>query len=202
MGLPSQIISVVCRVGELISASVVAGLVGEYLHYINDANAHAGSRFVYTVALAGISIFFSLVLMPPLKYSFWAFPLDLSLFIMWMVSFGLLEGLTGSSACNSFWYWNSWGYFWGGYYRYVPVDAVTQSLVGTSACGKWRATLAWSFIGGFAWLISAILGFYVILRDRDASRTAHSEMREQVDDGAEGINANPGQPDTHGQEKV
>jgi hypothetical protein len=93
MGIVSQIISVVLRATELISASVIAGLVGAYLHYLHDAGAEANGRIVYTVAIAGISIFFSIVFMPPLKYSFYGFPLDFALFICWMVSFGLLDNV-------------------------------------------------------------------------------------------------------------
>jgi len=199
MGWASKTLSVCLRVGELISASIVAGLVGSYLHYVNDAGDSESSRMVYTVAIAGISIFFSLVLMPPLKYSFWAFALDFALFVCWMVAFGLLEDLTGSGGCNSAWYWQRWGYYWGGYYVY-PYNTLTQSIVGTSACSKWRATLAWSFIGGMCWLVSFILGMYVIYNSRTESLNRNAEMAERMDinDGTEGIHTKAGQNGTNG----
>ena len=50
MGIGSQVSSVICRLVELFSAAVVAGLVGEYLHKIDDANQNAGARIVYTEA--------------------------------------------------------------------------------------------------------------------------------------------------------
>lgn len=90
MGIASKITSVVFRAMELISAAIVAGLLGTYLHYVSEAHAHASDRIVYTISIAGISIFFSLLFMPPLKYSFYGFPLDFALFICWMVAFGLL----------------------------------------------------------------------------------------------------------------
>jgi len=185
MGIASQITSVILRAIELTSASIIAGLVGAYLHFVSEAGADANGRFVYTITIAGISIFFSMLFMPPLKYSFYGFPLDFALFICWMVAFGLLvsvcissssynailcppnfpssknsdtrQQLTGSDTCGSVWYWQSWGYYWGGYYWYIPIDQANEVLVGTAACSKWRATLAWSFIGGWFWLGSAAL---------------------------------------------
>jgi hypothetical protein len=90
MGTTSKVVSVILRVGELICAAIVVGILGRYLDLVHDANANPNVRIIYTIAIGGISIFFSLVLMPPLKYSFWAFGLDFALFICWMVAFGLL----------------------------------------------------------------------------------------------------------------
>jgi len=169
MGTGSQVASVTLRLFELISGAVVAGLVGEYLHYVDNAHDSPNSRMVYAVAIAGISIVASMVLMPPLKYSFYFFALDFALFICWMVAFGLLVNLSGSGSCNSYWYWSSWGYYWGGYYH-DPISQVNQALVGTQACGKWRATIAWSFIGGFCWLLNSFVGFYNVLRYHEAGQ--------------------------------
>jgi hypothetical protein len=44
----------------------------------------------YVIATASIGIVGSLALGPPFKYSFWAFPFDLAMFVMWMVAFGLM----------------------------------------------------------------------------------------------------------------
>lgn len=93
MGVASKIVSVICRGMELISAAIVAGLVGSYLHRLSNANVGANGRIVYTEVIAGISIGLSIILMPPLKYSFFGFPLDFALFVCWMVDFGLLENV-------------------------------------------------------------------------------------------------------------
>jgi hypothetical protein len=98
MGIASQITSVIFRSIELISAPIIAGLVGPYLHYLRNAGAEENGRIVYTIAIAGISIFFSRTLMPPLKYSSYAFPLDFALFICWMVAFGLLDNIRFTSS--------------------------------------------------------------------------------------------------------
>jgi hypothetical protein len=94
MGEASKVASVCLRIGELICASVVAGILGHYLYLLDQADDNLNDRIVYTVAMAGISIAFSIILMPPFKYSFWAFPLDFALFICWMVAFGLLVAVS------------------------------------------------------------------------------------------------------------
>jgi len=164
MGEVSKVVSIVLRVWEIICASVVTGIVSTYVHYVQDAHASTSSQTAYAVSTGAISIFFGVVLLPPLKYSFWAFALDFALFVMWMVVFGLFEGLTGSSACNSVWYWNHWGWYWGNLYLYNPVP--TRAIVGTTGCAEWRTMLAFSFMGGWTWLISACLGVYVTMKRR------------------------------------
>ena len=101
MGIASQITSVILRAIELTSASIIAGLVGAYLHFVSEAGADANGRLVYTIAIAGISIFFSLLFMPPLKYSFFGFPLDFALFICWITAFGLLVNVRNSSSYHA-----------------------------------------------------------------------------------------------------
>jgi hypothetical protein len=78
------------RIGELICASVVAGILGHYFYRLDQADANANDRIVYTIALASISIAFSIILMLPFKYAFWTFPLDYALFRCWIVAFRLL----------------------------------------------------------------------------------------------------------------
>jgi hypothetical protein len=65
--------------------------------------------------------------------------------------------LVGSGGCNSAWYWTHWGYYWGGFWRTVPVVSSSATLVGGYACGRWDVVLAFAFIGGFFWLLSAAL---------------------------------------------
>jgi hypothetical protein len=85
----SQISSIVFRVWELICACVVVGLIGTYLSYLGNAHV-TSARMDYVIATASLSIIGSLALAPPLRYSFYACPFDLAMFIMWMVAFGLM----------------------------------------------------------------------------------------------------------------
>ncbi|RVX66735.1 hypothetical protein B0A52_08928 [Exophiala mesophila] len=179
MGTASKIISVILRVGELVCASIVTGILGYYLSILDDADVPDDGRIVYAVAIGGISIFFSLVLMPPLRYSFWAFPLDLALFICWMVAFGLLCNRSGTQGCDSVWYWNTWGYYWGGWWRTVPVARISPAIVGYGGCSSWRSSLAFSFIGGIIWFGNALLGLYVSFSSRKDPARADSESSSQ-----------------------
>ena len=90
MGSASRTVSIIFRVTELVSAAIVAGILGNYLLNIHEAGFRNNNRIVYAISVAGIAIFFSLVLLPPLRYSFYAFPLDFAILVLWMVAFGLL----------------------------------------------------------------------------------------------------------------
>lgn len=173
-----KFISVILRFGELVSATIVAGILGHYLWLVSQADDHANSRIVYTVAMAGISIVVSIALGIPFKYSFYCFPLDFALSICWFVAFGLLcnvsccflnplrdtrygfnteiEQQLNSRGCTSSWYWNSWGFYWGRWWL-LPPATVTQAAVGTSSCSEWRVTLAFCFIGAMCWFVSGFL---------------------------------------------
>jgi len=170
MGTASKVVSVCLRVGELICGAIVAGIIGHYLYLLHLANVEPNDRFVYTEAIAGISIFFSIILMPPLPYSFWAFPFDFALFICWMVAFGLLVDLTGTRACHSHWYWADWGYYWGGWFYRIPITNASESLIGTVHCATWRTGNAFVFIGGWIWLGNALCGAYVSQGDYRARK--------------------------------
>jgi hypothetical protein len=90
MGTASKVVSVIFRVGELICAAIVVGILGRYVDLVDDANADQDDRILYALAIGSISLLPSLVLMPPMKYSFWAFGLNFARFVSWMVGFGLL----------------------------------------------------------------------------------------------------------------
>jgi hypothetical protein len=90
MGSTSKICSIILRFGELASAAIVVGILGRFLTILADANVDAGTRIIYSEVIAGISLFFSIVLFPPLKYSFYFFPIDFALFVCWIAAFALL----------------------------------------------------------------------------------------------------------------
>lgn len=94
-GTGSRVAAVTFRVLELVFATIVVAILGRFLYFINQANADANSRLVYAEVLAALSMAFSIVLMPPFAYQFWAFPLDFAMFVMWIVAFGLLDNVSG-----------------------------------------------------------------------------------------------------------
>ena len=84
---------VILRLLEISFAAVVAGIIG---HYLTLQDSDSSERILYTIVLAGISLFFALVFLPPFKYSFYSFTIDFILFICWMVDFGLLVNVSYS----------------------------------------------------------------------------------------------------------
>jgi len=101
MGALSKIFSVILRVVELISAIIVVSILGLFLTFVHIARDHAPGRTVYTEVWAGITILGAIVMMPPLRYSFWLFPVDFILFIGWMVAFGLLVNVSSRNSFQS-----------------------------------------------------------------------------------------------------
>lgn len=94
MGTASKVISVLLRIFELCCAGIVLGILGHFFHVLHLGNGSADGRLVYAEVIAGLSVAFSILLVPPLTYSFYAFPLDLAIFICWMVAFGLLDNVS------------------------------------------------------------------------------------------------------------
>jgi hypothetical protein len=94
MGKASKIISVLLRIGECICAIIVVAILGHFLHLLDVANADADGRLIYAEVISGLCIVFSLILSVPIKYTFYAFPLDGILFICTMVAFGLLANVS------------------------------------------------------------------------------------------------------------
>jgi len=93
MGTASKITSVIFRLGALICAAIVLGIISRLFYVVDQGNGPVNGKLVYTEVIAGLSIAFAILLMPPLAYSFYLFPLDFIMFICWMVAFGLLANV-------------------------------------------------------------------------------------------------------------
>ncbi|KAL5316212.1 hypothetical protein ACEPPN_015257 [Leptodophora sp. 'Broadleaf-Isolate-01'] len=91
MGTPSKVVSACLRVLEFGIACVILGVVSRFIHVLNQGNGSTDSRLVFAISMAAISILFACLLVPPVKYSFYCFPLDFALFICWITCFALLE---------------------------------------------------------------------------------------------------------------
>jgi len=178
MGTGSKILSVLFRLGELCSAIIVVALLGRSFYLINIANASANGRLVYAEVISALEIIFSVVLIIPAKYSFYAFPIDIIFFICSIVAFALLADL--NSSCTSAWYYNYWGFYWGRFWT-VPRVTVTATTIGSAGCRTWRAILAFLFIGAMSWMLSGILGALVFTEIR-AGRETHrtTAMKEKI----------------------
>ncbi|KAK0747158.1 hypothetical protein B0T18DRAFT_325955 [Schizothecium vesticola] len=153
-GTASRALSVFLRLGEVICATIVLGLLGRMFYLVDNAGVtEPNARLVFAAVIAGMSIVAGLVLMPPMAYTFWSFPVDIFFFAAWLTVFCLLETLTGIDTCDSEWYNTYWGYYWGRWYLVSPVG-VDGNWTG---CSAWRSVLAFSFIACIGFLLSAIL---------------------------------------------
>jgi len=175
MGTGSKVFSCLLRFGELCSAVIVTALLARFFYVLDDAplNGSVEGRLIYAQVISCLEIICSILLFPPLKYSFYAWPLDILFFICSIVAFGLLIALNNS--CSSDWYWNYWGYYWGRFWTVGPRFTVSFDIIDHAGCGSWRCVLAFLFMGSMAWLLSAILGAFVfvdIREERDTHRAS------------------------------
>ncbi|QSZ36826.1 hypothetical protein DSL72_006709 [Monilinia vaccinii-corymbosi] len=141
-----DLFSMALRIGELIFSTVVTGITGSYLHSVKAESAWTKKRFIYTEIIAALGIFVSLLFLLPFTWSFIHWPVDFVMFILFMVSFGLLANFIGPLHCGSLWNWHG--------------------ITGKSTCSKWKADLAFTFLASIFFLASALLGMWVVYRRR------------------------------------
>ncbi|KAK3317343.1 hypothetical protein B0T19DRAFT_493415 [Cercophora scortea] len=181
-----RIAHVILRTWEFMCSMIVVALLGRFLRLADEGGAVRDSRIVYGVALAAISLAFSLLFGPPFIYAFLAFPADFILFAAWMTAFGLMIARTGINTCNSPWYWNYWGYYWGRAYLFHTIQVFGPDL----GCNQWRTVLAFSFLAGFAFLISSILGAVAVIThykgDDSEPKNVHSSSSQTATTGQSG----------------
>ncbi|KAF8460294.1 marvel domain-containing protein [Kalaharituber pfeilii] len=147
----SRLISFFLRALQLASAAIVAGIVGAYLHDVNEVDADPADRFVYTIVVASFALLASLILLVPFSASLTVFPLDLLFFLLWIIAFGLAVDFIAPMNCE-------WGWSWAG--RYYTSDSPIDQ------CQRWKAALAFMFLSAMWWLFSAILALWVVYSAR------------------------------------
>jgi len=183
MGTGSKVFNVILRIGELCSALIVLGIVGHFLYIVGEAGTYADNRLIFAIVVASISTALSLLTLLPFTFAFLVFPVDLVLFVLWLVTYCLLQTLTGLNPCNSIWYYDYWGYYWGGYWR-RPTFVVTGPWdIDWVGCGTWRTVLAFSLIASFIYLASAILGCIVTINlheQRKELRVRHHALMDKT----------------------
>jgi len=154
-----DLLSLALRIGELAFSATVAGLTGSYLHAQKDQSAWSKKRFIYTEIVAAIGILFSLLFLLPFTASFIHWPMDLLLFAMFMVAFGLLANFIGPMNCGSIWNWNG--------------------ITGKATCDKFKADLAFCFLASIFFLASALLGIWVMHKRRTTHTTKTTSSRRR-----------------------
>lgn len=152
-----RLIGTALRVGELAFAAVVAGLTGDYLHRTRGASDWSRKRFIYTEVVAVLSILISILWILPFAGAFVHWPIDVILFVLWIVAFGLLVDFIGPLKCGNIFHWGD----------------ITQ----TGICQRWKANVAFSFLSAVFWLISALVGLWFISRHR---RSQHAVAGDRI----------------------
>ncbi|KAK4107088.1 hypothetical protein N656DRAFT_802990 [Canariomyces notabilis] len=158
MGVVTKALHVTLRLWQLISSVIVLGILARFLHYVARGGGGRDGRVIYGIIAASISTLFALALLAPFKWAFWAFPMDLILFIMWLIAFSLFA--TRARNCSAGWFFSYWRPYWSEAWE----DSNGDGQQGTSGCGPWRTVLAFSFMAMIAFLASAILGAIVLAR--------------------------------------
>ncbi|KAL8391812.1 hypothetical protein RB595_002134 [Gaeumannomyces hyphopodioides] len=153
----SKVTSACLRVAELMSACIILGILARFFYVLDRVNGPADPRVTYAISMAALSVVFSFVLLPPLAYSFWCFPLDFALSVCWITCFALLTDVSGSNTCSSAWYDRYWAYYWNELGD-SPKGTVDITDLG---CSKWKVVLAFSFFISFCWFLNAFIGLYV-----------------------------------------
>ncbi|KAI1159017.1 membrane-associating domain-containing protein [Nemania serpens] len=144
----TRIASIVLRIAELVFATIVAGINGDYLHSVRNASSWSQGRFIYTEVVAGIAIFFSLIWLIPFAGSFEHWPVDFLISVTWFAAFGLLVDYLGGS-CGAVFNWNN------------------VRILRGDQCGEWKAVIAFSFLSAICWLVSGIIGL-IWVNDRES----------------------------------
>ncbi|KAB5549414.1 hypothetical protein GE09DRAFT_173532 [Coniochaeta sp. 2T2.1] len=116
--------------------------------------------------MAALSMFFTIILVPPVKYSFHCFPLDIAFFICWIVCYALLQDLAGGRSCSSSWFTSYWTVYWSG--------SGAQAVVTSPGCSQWRVVLGFSFISSCFWFTSGLLKAHVVEEAQDCGRFKES----------------------------
>jgi hypothetical protein len=154
-GTAHKVISACLRVLEFCCSGIILGLLSRFFYLIDQLDGPNDSRLIFALSMAAISVFFAMVLVPPVKYSFYCFPIDFSIFVCWITCYALLQDLSGTSACSSSWFTSYWTVYWNG--------SSVGSVITSPGCSQWRVVLGFSFIVAFVWLTSACLGLYACL---------------------------------------
>jgi len=169
-GTAHKVISACMRVLAFCCSGIILGLLSRFFYLLDQLDGPTDSRLIFALSMSAISVFFAMVLVPPVKYSFYSFPIDFSLFVCWITCFALLQEISGTSACSSSWFTSYWTVYWNG--------STVGSVITSPGCSQWRAVLGFSFIVAFVWLFSGFLSVYACLSYHNLGKHTVSGARK------------------------
>lgn len=165
----TDIFSICLRIGQLIFSTIVTGITGHHLHTVRHESAWTKKRFIYTEIVGPLGMICALLFLLPFTWSFIHWPVDFLLFIMFMVSFGLLADVCNLSPISA-----------NPRLSFYPFQIATKTktdltniqfiaplkcgslwnwngITGKSTCSKWKADVAFTFLASIFFLASALL---------------------------------------------
>lgn len=151
----TRIVSSALRVAEIVFAIVVASLIGIQLHGSAKRNDWGMKRFIYTEAIAAVSVILGLIWLLPFAGCIFGWPLDLILTAAWFAAFALLFDLLHDNCGNTF---NSTG------------------VTDIGMCRRQSAIEVFSFLSALLWLISAIIGVWIFAKARKERAVAAKDV--------------------------
>ncbi|KAK3301444.1 membrane-associating domain-containing protein [Chaetomium fimeti] len=154
----ADLIAVILRLAELVFAAIIAGLNGEYLRAVRNADSLQLARQIYAEIVACFSILFAIIWLVPSTSIFVQWPADLFFSLIWFIAFGLLVDWLGDS-CGYVFDWRE------------------ISFGGAASCSQWKATIAFCFLSAICWLMSGILGTNWVRRRITPGNSGHNGRR-------------------------
>jgi hypothetical protein len=144
----ARFIAIALRFAQFVSSAIVLGLTAYFLHKYEQTSIGPFPRLVYSVVIAALSIWVSILWMALPTATFVHCVTDLLFCAAWFVVFGLLQDYYDDEIeCGSIWKWGS-------------ID-VTNNY-----CGQWNAAQAFSFLVAVFWFVSFIVGIMAWSRNR------------------------------------
>lgn len=135
---------------QFASAMIVVGIIGHYLDVASGS--WPGGRFIYSEFVAALAALLALVLIIPSTWDLTLYPVDLFMFLLWIIAFGLLCDYIAPMNCTINWHWTP-GY-----------GNNTQQQ-----CETWKTALAFMFVSAILWLISGLLAVWLTHRAAPAA---------------------------------
>ncbi|EWC48086.1 hypothetical protein DRE_02665 [Drechslerella stenobrocha 248] len=149
--MTGRIILGILRILQLVLACAVIGLYGKYLSRASKADEKPDGRWIWAVAVGGLSALTSILYALPFWPLRWFFIWDIILFMSWLTVFGIFAGL------------------------YLNEDPEGNTDIQQMRSAVWLDLTNWVL-----WLISSCVGFWYFWRHRHQRTALTGRARENA----------------------
>ncbi|KAM0213596.1 hypothetical protein ACHAQD_009249 [Fusarium lateritium] len=162
MAAGSKVMTVVLRIAQLICAVTIAGIAGEYIATNKSRDIGHLSRFIYAVAVAALSALFAVIWLIPFSSNYMNCHIDA---ILGILSGAMAGWLIYSSETQC------------GKAKVQDVGAVSEYRnKGAGQCIKWKALYVFAIISAVAWIVSALVGYCWIRKNKKATKVKYKPV--------------------------